>query len=481
MATVTLSNTPTVISECDSDTDWNADRALTLDTELFKTGTGAIGATMHDTIDDVWYEAPGTFDLSADNTVLRIWLFCVVIGQMENDAYPGVLLRLGDGTNTAFWNITGSDSYEGGWLMLQVDVGLTPDSGTAPNLTLVNECGVKINLDQNVRNNNNTWVDKVHFTATGYTAYGGTSSDKIGLSEIVTADAAAGWGITQLFNSIFFLTAPITVGDSSNTTYFEMDGDTAVFIDDRVDSTFFEFAATGASTNISMLNSAISASGQPFKFDCGNINALSIVGTNITNARLVVFYDGNVVEGSVFTDVDASTIANDPDGCTWNLSGLITVSATGSLNNCIINESTGTVAVSIATLDRLDKNTFNSDDTGHAVNLGTISSTQSMVWDNTDNDYTASSSGNETILVNVDSGITLTINVASGASTPSVYNTGTGTVNVVSGSVSIDIHVEDQSAVDIAGALVYVDEDLGAAGNITNTTTNSTGEVSAPE
>lgn len=75
--------------------------------------------------------------------------------------------------------------------------------------------------------------------------------------------------------------------------------------------------------------------------------------------------------------------------------------------------------------------TFISAGTGHGVNLGTISANVAMGWDSFHDGYTAASSGNEVILVSVDSGITLTINVTGGNS-PSVYNTGLGTVTVVS-------------------------------------------------
>ena len=82
-------------------------------------------------------------------------------------------------------------------------------------------------------------------------------------------------------------------------------------------------------------------------------------------------------------------------------------------------------------LDIVTGYTFNSSGTGHAVDLGTISTTHTVGWSNIDTGHTAASSGNETIVVSVDSGITLTVAVADGASTPSIYNTGLGTVLVV--------------------------------------------------
>ena len=64
-----------------------------------------------------------------------------------------------------------------------------------------------------------------------------------------------------------------------------------------------------------------------------------------------------------------------------------------------------------------------------------------MNWSATDSGYAAidGATGNETILVNVASAQTLTINVAAGASTPTVNNVGAGTVAVVAGQVTLTL------------------------------------------
>ncbi len=394
MATAILSNTPTVISECESETDWSADRALSLDTELFKVGSGAIAATMHDTIDDVWYEPSATNDLSATNTVFRCWLFCVVIGQMENDAYPGILLRLGDGINTAFWNITGSDTYQGGWLMLQVDVSLTPDSGTAPNFANINEYGVKINLDQNVRNNNNTWVDKLHFTNSGYTVYGGTSGDKINMSSIALADETAGWGIIQEFNGVYFATSPFEIGDSSNTTYFEWDGETIMFVDNRVSATFYEVSAIGANTSIVMNNGSIGTDGQEYKFDISDVGSCSLSGLAINNAHTVLFKSGQTHSGLILTEC-GNTGNIDTNGA--SLSNTKFINQKGQF---LVNSSTEAGACSNLQFDGYENNSEYAIYVPASVTSFTMSNWQFTDPDNTTNYalYWAGTSGTLTIL-----------------------------------------------------------------------------------
>ena len=105
------------------------------------------------------------------------------------------------------------------------------------------------------------------------------------------------------------------------------------------------------------------------------------------------------------------------------------------------SSSSATTAVSVSALSQLVDCSFTSDGTGHAVNLGTVASSTTMSWDCVDSGYavTNGSSGNETILVSVSSGQTLTINVGAGKSTPTYYNTGAGSVSVVSGQVSLTI------------------------------------------
>lgn len=107
----------------------------------------------------------------------------------------------------------------------------------------------------------------------------------------------------------------------------------------------------------------------------------------------------------------------------------------------VIDKPINTIGVYVTDIGILSKYTFNSKGTGHAVDLGTITADITKNWDNIDIDYAVSdgSTGNETILVSVDNGVTLTINVASGATTPTIYNTGTGTVTVVTNQVTLTL------------------------------------------
>ncbi len=54
--------------------------------------------------------------------------------------------------------------------------------------------------------------------------------------------------------------------------------------------------------------------------------------------------------------------------------------------------------------------------------------------------------------------------------------TGDGEIEILS-PVFIDVNVKDQAGVNIENALVYIDDDLGVVGNIANTTTDASGNI----
>ena len=136
-------------------------------------------------------------------------------------------------------------------------------------------------------------------------------------------------------------------------------------------------------------------------------------------------------------------------------SDLIIVSGGTFTGNSIL---LSTSASSIVTNDLalVPGNHFESDGANHAVELTTIGA-GSMSWSNTSTSYdagvtgspiTPTSTGNEDIYINVATASDITINVAAGASTPSIRvgASFTGNVNVVAGLVSVTFTVSPSVA-----------------------------------
>lgn len=110
-----------------------------------------------------------------------------------------------------------------------------------------------------------------------------------------------------------------------------------------------------------------------------------------------------------------------------------------SIDNSTFDKAVNSVALYCSLLSNIDDCTFISKGTGHGLDMGNFTTDSEFIWNNNDYGYTASSSGNETILVDVDSGVTLTLNISSTATTPSVYNTGLGTVSLVEGQSTLTL------------------------------------------
>ena len=313
----------------------------------------------------------------------------------------------------------------------------TPTGTFAPASFSVTRIIVDNSSSGNIRSVINNWIDVMYY-GPGHTISGTTTTDSL-FAEAAAVDelTANRYGVLENYNDIIY-----SQGDLSLTgTALTSNGETLVFVDTINGYDRYNLDITGT---VTFVNTALIGAGAiDFNLDTTGNTSFSMTGGSITNANQVTLIDGDTFNGVVLTDVTASSIANDPANCVWNTSGLITVTATGSLDKCTFNEPTGTSGISISSLDRLTNNTFNSDGTGHAVNLGTVSSSTTMNWNNTTSGYAATngSTGNETILVSVASGQTLTINVASGATTPTYYNTGLGTVSVVENQSTITFNL----------------------------------------
>lgn len=316
----------------------------------------------------------------------------------------------------------------------------------------------------NIRSVINNWIDAMYF-GPGHTISGTTVGDKL-FKEAADMDqlTANMYGVMWVYNDIIFCQGDV---DLSGTALVS-NGETLVFIDTINGYDTYNLDITGT---VTFKNTEIIAGGTiDFNFDASGATAFSMTGGNLTGALFAHFIDGQTTDGVIFNSLGSCTIANDPDGCTWNTGGLITVATGGSLLSCTLNKPSGAVAVSVASLNQLFDNDYISDGTGHAVELPDITSNTSMSWANNLDGYAASdgTTGNEAILVDVASGITLTINVSAGYSTPSVYKTGAGTVNVVSGQVDFSFTVADENGTAMIGYEWRLYDNQGVAGEFGN-------------
>lgn len=141
------------------------------------------------------------------------------------------------------------------------------------------------------------------------------------------------------------------------------------------------------------------------------------------------------------------------EGSLLNFQNLIASSNT-TFENCEFgpvnqnnSNTTSIVSIDLAKLDNcLFKRTTSSAVSLHAVNAGTVNTAGTINWNSkfsdTQSGFATSdgSTGNEHILIEyTDTSNPLVISVAAGADTPSVNNTGAGTVNVVTAQTTLTL------------------------------------------
>ncbi len=327
----------------------------------------------------------------------------------------------------------------------------------------------------NIRSVINNWIDAMYY-GPGLTLSGTTTTDKAFAEGAAVDEAVANkYGILQDFKGTVYSQGDIDLAGTALTS----NGESLTFVDTPNGYDRYNFDLTGT---VTFVNTSIKAEGTvDFDMDTSTATAFSMTGGSITQCNVFTSGASQTLSGVVLTDVTSSSIANTPVGCTWNLSGLLTLTGAGALDACTFNEGIDTAMVETDDLDLLGGSNFISDGTGHAVNMPTlITADDTMGWDCTESGYAATDgvTGNETIKVNVDTGITLTISVATGASTPTIYNTGAGTVDVQSGLITISVNVkDDNTGLNLENAHVWLGKDSDKS-TIINGSTDANGNVS---
>jgi len=398
------------------------DKAVTASEKGHVFGSGAI--------------TPGT------NTHFFVWAFLATPGVSDTLANRGLTIAIGTST-TAYnkFHVEGSNTYGaigrvGRCYPIRY---VTTGNASAPYRTLVGaptanptQFGALANILGTVKSSN-LGISAIRY-GTGLFVTAGDSGAPATLSAAAAQNdtVANRWGIlTFLGGSAYELQGKLVIGQTSAGTptlsYFS-DSNKSILVVDTPHSLpdFSQIIIDHASTQFHLSGMTIEAA-----------------GTN--NPGQLIFNNASTVSslsGCSFVKIGETTLRAGVtvNGCTWRQAGLVTTNG-ATLTNSSFSSSSATTAVSVSALSQLVDCSFTSDGTGHAVNLGTVASSTTMSWDCVDSGYavTNGSSGNETILVSVSSGQTLTINVGAGKSTPTYYNTGAGSVSVVSGQVSLTI------------------------------------------
>lgn len=411
------------------------------------TGSGAAGPGT------IMYAHTAAFTVPADGVVLidDLWAAPLALNPFAGtfgSAEAGVSVLIGnDVSNFDVHYVSGSDKApapEGGWTTYCVDPTVTPD-GTIGTVSTTQCVGVGIAAVAQARGNPHACQSVRYGRAeVEYTVGDATTPATFGGYATLDNAAADRFNLLQIIPGGYQARGLMTFGVAATAVYFE-DSDKSIVISDdpKVGSAFNKGVVNNASSILKWTNIAV---------------------TNLSSVAKYTFTvnDSATTEhtGCVFTDIGAFTYGSNSTqtNVTYRRQELVT-QGSATFTGCTFDKSIGAVALSIDNLALVTANTFSSDGTGYAGDLGTISSNTTLSWDNLESGYVAGSSGsnvsvtptgNETLLVNVAAGITLDINIVAGASIPSVANSGTGTVNIVAGLVTLTIETQTGNEVRIS-------------------------------
>lgn len=441
MATAVLTNTPTVISLCESITGWSGDTFI-LDSGVKVQGSNSVSCAMTtngtNNIQYATSNAPGgQFD--ATNIHIRFWFYLEFMGNIDTEANDGIQVQIISDAGTALYTVSGSDTYDGGFVQAVVYTGNTPTSGSAPT-TNCSTVGLTVNTISKPRNvPSNCYIDAMYF-GDGFTVTGGTSGDEIDWSHIAALDLTERYGIVTNIDDIYFLGGAVTIG-TATTTWFKS-GQKVQFKDSSVlssfSSTLFELNFEGTGCRVDITGGAIGAGGaQDFLLDASDTNIVSfdMAGVQFAQANSILFDAGQTIINCVF------------DNCGQVVP--LTATFTGHIfANCV---DTGGAVLFPSADTNISGLTFVVCDNG--VEYDAVSDSTSPAF----NDFTFDdAAGNYD--VNNTSGSAVSISKNNG-SNPNSYNPGGDTVTFLGASVTTKITVrdaDDGSLVSDARVLAWV-------------------------
>ena len=443
---------------------------LNIETDYFIQGTrcvskNAFASATKGMVEDTTNTLLTTGDLDA----VYMWVTHTTPGSLDTKANGGITICLGSASNQLNrYFYAGSDTIDYGapWICALVDPeNATASSGSVAH-SAVDTYGMEAKLIGGPTKGAPLGIDEIRQGRSYEVTEGDSGAPATFVAAAVKNDLLANrygqlQGVPGISGS-YTMQCRFAMGSSGTAAYFE-DSNANISLNDLefVDSGFTLFEVVNAGTTVKWTNITISAVGTNAR---GNFTVTASTLVDLTTCTfndmgLFVLDSNTTVLGTVFRRTDQ-------------------VTQTGAtITNSTFDQSTSTPALVSDDIEIVTGCTFISDGTGHAVDIGNITSTQTLVWNNSLDDgagteWTGSTgttvgvsgTANDAILVDVDGGFTLTLSVATGATIPTVRNVGTGTVTISAGEVTLTITTQDiDDSTLLENARVHVTAAAGGA------------------
>jgi len=439
MAVAVLTNTPTIITTCETIDGWSGDTFI-LDGGVFVQGSNSVSCAMTtngtNNIQYATSNAPGG-EFAVSDIHIRFWFYLEFIGNISTLANDGIQVEIVSGSGTALYTISGRDVYDGGFVQAVIFTGDTPTTGSIPSGTCT-VVGLTVNTDTKPRNvPSNCYIDAMYF-GDGYTVTGGTSGDEIDWSHIADLDLTNRYGIVTDIDGVYFLAGDVAVG-TALTTWFKS-GQKVQFRDSggiaSFNSTLFGVTFAGSGLRADIIGGTYGAAGtQDFFFDASDTNIVSftLTGVQFNKANSVLFATGASVTNSAFDDcgqVDPST---------------------STFANITFSNSTATDGALLFPSDDANISSLEFINCDNGVEYDSSSDSTSPKFD----DFTFDDVGGK-YDVNNTSGAEVSISKNNG-SNPNSYNPAGDIVNFLGSSATVTITVKDiETNAVVVGARVLV-------------------------
>lgn len=419
MATPTftlINHTP--INTADASTNWTT--TTTADADIKVEGSNAMSGIFRANGTEGYYTAASAPATAAGKT-LRTWFNTTNLPYMQPESSNGYQLLVWDGSTTEYKVVFGSDTYPGGWFNDVRDM----DSFTTLTLANVRRWGMRGNHSSNAKNVINMWIDVMRYLD-GYSMVGGTSGDKVRLSDIAALDKTSAYGVTSLYQGVYFGTGTIQFGTGATTHYFEMDGQVLIFIEKPVKAGLYKIAGVGSGTNVVIKGSVLRSTGTgdntrfAIDFTDSGLAALQFTDNLVVRASTVGFKTGQTVTGNTFVNCGQITHGGaDMRFCT--VTGYEGATDSSAMSYNVNADPAGEV----------DGMTFTKGTAAtHAISFGTTSPTTITLNDLEFNGYNASNGQNDSTLYFARTTGTVTVNL-SGVTGNVSYKSAGATIQLV--------------------------------------------------
>ena len=440
----------------DADTNANWTEATTPDPDILKEGTNSMSGVLNADLDVAYYDDGVTRSIA--NKHLRMWINTTNMPYMEDDAGNGYEMYVHDGSNTDYYTIFSSDDYSGGWFNAVVDCALF----TTVTDANVDRWGIRVNHHTRGKNAVNFWIDYVRYLD-GYYITGGTSGDKIKLSDIAIADTGTttlyGYGIILENEEVYFCYGKFQIGNGSTTTYFEMDGDVLVFTDAPVADGLYSLIGNGSGANITITNSTIKSAGigDANRFDVDmstdSPGTVAITDTVFLRGGAVTFASGQTNTGNTFNNCQQIT-TNGAD-----------ISECSVVDSAVVTNM-GAVYQNVAYTDTyFDGMTFEmGTNSHHAIDFGTAVTSNLTLRNVEFSGFGSTDDANDSIVRFLATSGSLTLSLVNCTVDGSAATTSNFSVDSIAGiavTLSIDpvttsVHVNDHNGNDLQNARVFL-------------------------